>query len=371
MAQVKINHVFVSGKPPSADATKIDGPNWDADELFSGAGANGAIPYSDSGVTNGASWLESVVTGRVLVSGGAGSAPAWSATPSLTSATFGNYVVGSGPFVLASGHRWIHSEGGGGGSGVFENTGFGYDALATIAGNGYANTAVGKNALRLLNGTAPNASSNTAGGYGALEFATTASFTTCWGTASGGAITSSTGSTHVGYHAGNRATGGNNTSLGNQALRGASGSSGEANVAIGESSLFALSSGNLNVGVGNGTLGALTTGSNHACLGYVSLAAATTSTGCIGVGYSAGRYETASDKFFVNNRNRTNESGDRTLSLLYGIMGDTVAEQSLTVNGTLAIANTVNSVSPTSPNRTITMVVGGVTLYIHAKTTND
>ena len=39
--------------------------------------------------------------------------------------------------------------------------------------------------------------------------------------------------------------------------------------------------------------------------------------------------------------------------------------------GAVAIGNTANVVSPTSPNRTITMVVGGVTLYIAAKTTND
>jgi hypothetical protein len=37
----------------------------------------------------------------------------------------------------------------------------------------------------------------------------------------------------------------------------------------------------------------------------------------------------------------------------------------------IAIGNTVNSVSPTSPNRTVTIVVDGVTLYLHAKTTND
>lgn len=42
-----------------------------------------------------------------------------------------------------------------------------------------------------------------------------------------------------------------------------------------------------------------------------------------------------------------------------------------TFAGAVAIGNTVNTVSPTSPNRTITMVVGGVTLYIAAKTTND
>jgi hypothetical protein len=37
----------------------------------------------------------------------------------------------------------------------------------------------------------------------------------------------------------------------------------------------------------------------------------------------------------------------------------------------IAIGNTVNTVSPTSPNRTITMVIGGTTYYLHAKTTND
>jgi hypothetical protein len=42
-----------------------------------------------------------------------------------------------------------------------------------------------------------------------------------------------------------------------------------------------------------------------------------------------------------------------------------------TFAGAIAIGNTVNTVSPTSPNRTITMVIGGTTYYIHAKTTND
>lgn len=42
-----------------------------------------------------------------------------------------------------------------------------------------------------------------------------------------------------------------------------------------------------------------------------------------------------------------------------------------TFAGTIAIGNTVNTVSPTSPNRTITMVIGGTTYYLHAKTTND
>ena len=43
----------------------------------------------------------------------------------------------------------------------------------------------------------------------------------------------------------------------------------------------------------------------------------------------------------------------------------------LSCTGALAIGNTVNTVSPTSPNRTITMVIGGTTYYLAAKTTND
>jgi hypothetical protein len=39
--------------------------------------------------------------------------------------------------------------------------------------------------------------------------------------------------------------------------------------------------------------------------------------------------------------------------------------------GAIAIGNTVNTVSPTSPDRTITMVIGGTTYYLAAKTTND
>ena len=43
----------------------------------------------------------------------------------------------------------------------------------------------------------------------------------------------------------------------------------------------------------------------------------------------------------------------------------------LSSTGELAIGNTVNTVSPTSPNRTVTIVIGGTTYYLAAKTTND
>jgi hypothetical protein len=41
------------------------------------------------------------------------------------------------------------------------------------------------------------------------------------------------------------------------------------------------------------------------------------------------------------------------------------------IDGVLSIGNTVNAVSPTAPNRTVAMSIGGTTYYLHAKTTND
>ena len=52
-------------------------------------------------------------------------------------------------------------------------------------------------------------------------------------------------------------------------------------------------------------------------------------------------------------------------------IGTTSPGSKLDVNGEIRIGNTVNTVTATLPNRTITMVIGGTTYYIHAKTTND
>jgi hypothetical protein len=55
----------------------------------------------------------------------------------------------------------------------------------------------------------------------------------------------------------------------------------------------------------------------------------------------------------------------------FTLTGASAAASTATFAGAVTIGNTVNTVSPTSPNRTITMVVNGVTLYLAAKTTND
>jgi len=48
-----------------------------------------------------------------------------------------------------------------------------------------------------------------------------------------------------------------------------------------------------------------------------------------------------------------------------------IAVGTIAASGAISIGNTVNTVSPTSPNRTVTIVIGGTTYYIPAKTTND
>ena len=76
--------------------------------------------------------------------------------------------------------------------------------------------------------------------------------------------------------------------------------------------------------------------------------------------YIISRSATAAMKFVTGAYNNT-----PAFTLAAGSTG------AATFAGAVTIGNTVNTVSPTSPNRTITMVVGGVTLYIAAKTTND
>ncbi len=89
-----LRHLFPSLKADGADATKVRASDWNADHSFAG-GALGSILYRDTGATDGAAWLADVATGSVLVSGGVGVAPAWSASPSLTGLSVTNPITGS------------------------------------------------------------------------------------------------------------------------------------------------------------------------------------------------------------------------------------------------------------------------------------
>jgi hypothetical protein len=76
MAEVTSTHAKVSAKSDTADATLVQPSDWNEDHVF-GSGTKGDLLYRDTAATNGASWLASVAAGQVLRSGGAGSAPVW------------------------------------------------------------------------------------------------------------------------------------------------------------------------------------------------------------------------------------------------------------------------------------------------------
>lgn len=88
-----------------------------------------------------------------------------------------------------------------------------------------------------------------------------------------------------------------------------------------------------NVRLGDGALGVNTTGLNNIAFGYYALGEYNTSgSGNVAIGYLAGAFESGSDTFYLNNRNRDDLAGDRTLSLLYGTFANTATAQQLTVN---------------------------------------
>lgn len=229
------------------------------------------------------------------------------------------------------------SPGGGGGGGTYENTVLGLNAGGSLTGTGYANTLIGKNAGATLNGTASDASSNVMVGYGSGDSVTTGAFNTLVGTATGDALTTQSGQTHVGYHSGLNSvpSGGTNTFVGQFSGRGAAAgaATGISNTAVGDSALAAYTTADSCAACGHSALELVTTGDNNTAVGALSGRAITTATGLVALGFSAGRFETGSDKFFVNNQSRTNETGDRTLSLLYGVFAAAAANQTLTCNG--------------------------------------
>jgi len=86
MTDVLLKPAFQSTFPDSGDVTKFGPTAWNAARLFS-AGSVGDLLLRDTASATGASWLPDVAVGRVLVSGGVGVAPAWSASPALTGLT--------------------------------------------------------------------------------------------------------------------------------------------------------------------------------------------------------------------------------------------------------------------------------------------
>ncbi len=144
-------------------------------------------------------------------------------------------------------------------------------------------------------------------------------------------------STFFGFEAGlnDDLTTNNNTFIGYQA--GKANTSGSYNSATGQGALSSNTTGSSNSATGRSALSSNTTGSYNTAYGSISLYDNSTGDRNIGLGYYAGRYETGSNAFYVNNQDRTNTAGDKTLSLLYGVMAAAAADQKLTINAEVGI----------------------------------
>jgi uncharacterized protein (TIGR02145 family) len=176
---------------------------------------------------------------------------------------------------------------------VNRNTAVGYKALYSNT-TGYANTANGSETLA-LNTTGY---CNTANGDQAL-FANT-----------------------TGYH---------NTAVGLNALH--FNTTGNSNTANGFNALYSNTTGRYNTAIGHGAGATNSTGDNNVFLGY-----------------SAGYYETGSNKLFIDNQSRADESDARTKALIYGVFDADPANQVLTINGNVNVNSNkiINVADPAS-----------------------
>ena len=109
------------------------------------------------------------------------------------------------------------------------------------------------------------------------------------------------------------------------------------NTAIGVASLQTSNGGVGNTAIGSGASFSNTTGDYNTVVGRAALYFNQTGSSNIAIGYNAGKYETGSNAFYVDNQNRTNTAGDKAGALLYGTFNATPASQTLAVNGSLTV----------------------------------
>jgi len=103
------------------------------------------------------------------------------------------------------------------------------------------------------------------------------------------------------------------------------------NTGVGKFALYINTSGEENTAIGANSLLTNSTGNYNTAIGAISLSD-TVGSNNIGLGYFAGRYETGSNAFYVDSRDRTNTAGDKAGAILYGVMSDTPSSQTLTTN---------------------------------------
>jgi hypothetical protein len=138
--------------------------------------------------------------------------------------------------------------------------------------------------------------------------------------------------------------GNNNTAVGLQAVYSAT--TGTGYTALGSGALFAATGagGGYDTAVGINALRSMTTGTYNTALGASAGRNVTSGSRNVFIGPEAGYYETGSYKVIIDARDRGNELGGRTKSLLYGVVDPVFdplvsnGNQFLTVNGWLTVS---------------------------------
>jgi hypothetical protein len=191
-----------------------------------------------------------------------------------------------------------------GGGNVATNVAYGVQALVTNT-TGAGNTGIGYLSLFTNNG-----SDNTGVGRSALYF---------------------------------NETGNNNTGLGRQVLyRNTTGSN---NTGSGYQSLIDNTIGDNNSGFGFHSLANNTEGNNNTGIGKHAGFTNLTGSDNVFLGANSGYYETTGSKLFIDNAQRASEADGRVKSLVYGEFAASVADQRLSVNGSVGIAGAATSTS--------------------------
>ena len=280
---------------------------WNADIVANEIAINaGAIAIASQAIgdlivaTSGSQLgrVADVATGQVLVSGGVATAPAYSASPSVTALTVGTTLGVTGVSTLTGGAVVQTLTVGKGGGAVATNTAMGVNALSANT-TGASNTAVGASALTgnttgaynvAVGGSALQSNTtgadNTAVGYAALNSNTIGTANTAAGYAALQSNTTGTQNTAVGVNALNANTiGASNTAVGAAALT--SNTTGSSNTAVGRDALNANTIGTNNAAVGRNALTSNTTGTSNTAMGRDALSALTTYTNASGLGYQA------------------------------------------------------------------------------------
>lgn len=284
----------------------------------------------------------------------------------------------------------------------FDNTAIGNKAGRAITSNG-GNTFVGSNA-----GLAVNSIGNTAVGNEALK-AAAGNFNTALGfyalRANSGAnniavgvnslLANTSGSSNIaiGYNAAaNNLTGSGIVVIGNQAV---SAGTGSYTTAVGASTLPNLTTGVANLGFGYIAGWGITTGSYNVIIGGQASALPGSRSNYVIINDGQGNAALTRDSLYRTGLGTITTptallhiaAGTTTIApikLTSGTNLTTPEAGAIEYNGTnlfftpasaarnsVLITASVNTVSPTSPDRTITVVINGTTYYLAAKTTND